>query len=131
MDNLAASLGISKEVQATLDVGSNHDRKCRCKTCHKWWRLMGPQNAEDADQPGYVPNYGPFRPNEFKVINNHYFKDFGDHRSYMSGLPIPVDPDGVCRGIDFVSCQFHAGCSVPYEDCTFTDCDGTPNYKQE
>lgn len=66
-----------------------------------------------------------------REIKNTYFKDFGDHVGYMSGCPIPVDNDGVCRNIRFWRCTFHAGCRVPYENCDFVDCDGTPNYKQE
>lgn len=56
-----------------------------------------------------------------------YFKDFGDGKTYISGLAIPKDADGVCRNIRFVSCDFHVGCSVPYENCELVSCNGTPN----
>lgn len=66
-----------------------------------------------------------------REIKNCYFKDFGDHQAYMSGLSIPVDADGVCRNIKFINCDFHVGCQVPYENCEFVDCDGTPNRWKE
>jgi hypothetical protein len=53
-----------------------------------------------------------------------YFRDQGDGRTYMSGLPIPKDADGVCRNIRFVNRDFDCGCSIPQEDCEFVDCDG-------
>lgn len=59
-DNLAASLGITPEEQISLDAGSNHPFTCRCETCRKWWVLCGPENEDEADEPGYVPKYGPF-----------------------------------------------------------------------
>lgn len=65
-----------------------------------------------------------------REIKNTYFKDFGNHATYMSGRSIPVESDGVCRDIRFVNCDFHAGCSVPYQRCEFVDCSGTPNYNQ-
>lgn len=65
------------------------------------------------------------------LVKDCYFKDVGDHYIYMSGLPIPVDADGICRGYLFVDCQFHAGCWVPYENCEFINCDGTPSYIQK
>lgn len=66
-----------------------------------------------------------------KETRDIYYKDFGDGASYMSGLAIPKDVDGVCRGYHFIKCDFHAGCTVPYENCKFTNCNGTPNYKQK
>lgn len=53
MDKFAKALGISPEVQQTLDTGSNHDYRCKCGVCLQWWVEMGP----DGGEPG---NYGPF-----------------------------------------------------------------------
>jgi hypothetical protein len=66
-----------------------------------------------------------------RTVSDSYFKDYGDGRTYMSGLPIPKDSDGVCRNIRFVRCTFHPGCSIPYENCELVDCDRTPNYWPE
>lgn len=52
-DNLAEALGIDRETQSALDSGSNHDYRCTCDTCLRWWVEMGPDGME----PG---NYGPF-----------------------------------------------------------------------
>lgn len=59
-DQMAASLGIDKPTQEALDVGSEHNFRCRCDVCRQWWVAMGPDNFEDADSPNYVPTYGPF-----------------------------------------------------------------------
>lgn len=67
-----------------------------------------------------------------REIKNCYFKDFNDGAGpYISGLTIPKDADGVCRGYRFIDCDFHAGCSVPYENCEFVGCSGTPNRYNE
>lgn len=65
MDNLAAQLGIPKEKQAALDVGSNHPFTCRCSTCRDWWKLMGPENAPEVEE-GEEPEYGPFTKEEIE-----------------------------------------------------------------
>ena len=61
-----------------------------------------------------------------REISDTYFKDYGDGQTFISGLPIPKDADGVCRKIRFIRCDFHAGCAVPYEDCEFVECHGLP-----
>ncbi len=60
----AQAAGISPEEQAVLDAGSSHHFRCRCETCLQWWKLMGPENAEQIGMPDYVPEYGPFTPEE-------------------------------------------------------------------
>ena len=57
---------------------------------------------------------------------NYYFKDGGDrpHPGFISGLPLPLDDDGVCRNKRFVACDFHPVCShVKFENCEFVDCE--------
>ena len=61
-DKLAATLEISPEERAVLDT--NHPYLCRCDVCRRWWKLMGPENAEDAGMPNYEPRYGPFSARE-------------------------------------------------------------------
>lgn len=56
-DKLAAAMGIPADERAILDAGSNHDGRCRCQTCLRWWVLMGP----DGGVPG---RYGPFNRDE-------------------------------------------------------------------
>lgn len=60
-----------------------------------------------------------------KTIVNHYYKDSGKrpHPGYMSGLPLPLDPDGVCRNHRFERCEFHFECaSAKFENCEFIHC---------
>ena len=47
---LAKALGIDEETKDVLDYGSDHDYKCHCSTCRKWWQNMGPDGIA----------YGPF-----------------------------------------------------------------------
>jgi hypothetical protein len=42
-----------------------------------------------------------------REVKNWYIKDTGDGRSYMSGLSIPKDKDGLTEAINFVNCDFH------------------------
>lgn len=65
-DKPAEQLGIPKDVQDTLDVGSDHPFMCKCETCRQWWIAMGPYNFEDADKPGFIPHYGPFTQGEIE-----------------------------------------------------------------
>ncbi len=58
-----------------------------------------------------------------RVVENHYFKDFGDGRTYISGLPIPRDADGITRNINFTRCDFHPGSVSDFENCQI---DGKP-----
>lgn len=69
---------------------------------------------------------------ELREVRNCYFKDFGDGQTFISGLPIPVEPDGVCRGIRFINCDFHAGCDVPYSvrETEFVNCHGRPCFSE-
>jgi len=60
-DALARALGISPEDQQSLDAGGGHHYTCRCETCRKWWKLMGPA---DADEDGKGTDYGPFTKEE-------------------------------------------------------------------
>lgn len=61
--------------------------------------------------------------NDRRTIKDHYFKDNGSHRAYMSGLPLPVSEDGKVHNIDFVECDFHPFCeAVTFVNCTFTGC---------
>lgn len=65
-------------------------------------------------------------------IINHYFKDDGSHREYMSGLPLPVQEDGKVHDIDFTNCDFHSCCKqVTFVNCTFTDCSGSEDLPKE
>jgi len=63
-----------------------------------------------------------------REIKNHYFKDYGDGMSYMSGLPLPAE-NKVVRDIKFIDCKFN----VAWEEftivnCEFEDCYGSmPN----
>lgn len=61
-----------------------------------------------------------------RTVKDCYFKDYGDGYTFISGLPIPTDEDGVCRDILFVNCDFHPGCNIPHERCSFERCDGRP-----
>lgn len=63
-DRLARLLGISKEDQQVLDAGSAHSFNCRCETCRRWWKKMGPQ---DADENGRGTDYGPFTKEEIEA----------------------------------------------------------------
>ena len=69
MDNLAKQLGIPKDVQDTLDAGSAHPFTCRCDTCRKWWKAMGPQNMDESALPSFVPDYGPFSREEIEGVS--------------------------------------------------------------
>ena len=60
VDQVAVALGITSEEQAVLDT--NHRYGCRCDTCKRWWKLMGP---EDYDENG-KPLYGPFSQEEIE-----------------------------------------------------------------
>lgn len=62
-DKLAAALGIDKDEQAVLDAGSSHRFGCRCRVCLAWWKMMGPQ---DADEEGNGTDYGPFTAEEVR-----------------------------------------------------------------
>lgn len=53
-DKLADALGIDKDTQQILDIGSSHNSSCRCEICRQWWIAMGP----DGD------SYGPFTRDE-------------------------------------------------------------------
>lgn len=53
-NKLAETLGIDKDTQLILDVGSDHSYDCRCEVCRQWWIAMGP----DGD------SYGPFTRDE-------------------------------------------------------------------
>lgn len=55
-----------------------------------------------------------------KTIVNHYYKDSGHGERYMSGLPLPRDPDGVVRNVNFVGCTFHPCCAAKFENCSIT-----------
>ena len=56
-------------------------------------------------------------------VKDTYFKDAGDGRSFMSGLRLPRDSDGVVRNIRFIDCTFHPSCkSASFENCEFQDC---------
>ena len=61
---------------------------------------------------------------ERRTRKNTYYKDYGDGKRFMSGLPLPRDTDGTIRNVDFVDCTFHPGCVGPIENCTFTNCSG-------
>ena len=39
---LAAELGIEPEERDILLTGGDHDYRCRCDVCRKWWKIMGP-----------------------------------------------------------------------------------------
>jgi len=52
LDKIACALGIDKETQSILDIGSAHPPNCLCETCRRWWRHVGPETAEHP--------YGPF-----------------------------------------------------------------------
>lgn len=58
LDEIAAALRIPKVSQEVLDAGSNHPYSCRCETCWRWWKLMGP-----SDDGGY----GPFTEEEIRA----------------------------------------------------------------
>lgn len=65
-----------------------------------------------------------------KIIENHHFRDEGDGRKFMSGLPLPRDPDGIVRNIRFVDCSFHFCCVTDcYENCDFVGCYGSFPFK--
>ena len=68
-DQLAAGLGITPNEQDVLDVGSAHPFTCRCSICREWWIAMGPENADEEDDLGYEPKYGPFTKEE--IEGNH------------------------------------------------------------
>lgn len=53
-----------------------------------------------------------------RVWKDCYVKDFGDGKTYMSGLPLPRDSDGVTRNVDFVNCDFHPASDGVFENCT-------------
>lgn len=58
------------------------------------------------------------------IIKNIYYKDGGEHISYMSGLPLPSDSDNVIRHKTFINCDFHPVCfRNTFEHCTFVNCD--------
>lgn len=67
-----------------------------------------------------------------KTIKNHYFKDDGSHVQFMSGLPLPADPDNVVRNVRFEDCNFHPQCwhrygaTTTYENCEFVNCNHDP-----
>jgi hypothetical protein len=57
---------------------------------------------------------------------NYYFKDAGTRPfvELMSGLPLPLDADGVCRHRTFIRCEFHPCChEVEFINCKFIDCE--------
>lgn len=60
---------------------------------------------------------------------NYYFKDAGDGARFISGLPLPRDPDGVVRNKRFVGCEFHPCCKAKFENCELVDCDWQENKK--
>jgi hypothetical protein len=60
-DALARAMGIDPETQAALDAGSDHAYSCRCETCRRWWKAMGPA---DAGEDGGGADYGPFTKEE-------------------------------------------------------------------
>lgn len=64
-DKLAAALGIPKEEQVVLDVGSNHPYTCKCSVCLEWWLQMGPE--DDGTPEG---SYGPSTKAEIDVPTN-------------------------------------------------------------
>lgn len=44
----------------------------------------------------------------------------------MSGLPLPIDDDGVVRNKHFFQCHFHPDCGgVLFVACDFEKCSGT------
>ena len=48
-----------------------------------------------------------------------YFKE----ATYMSGIGVPADPDGVVRNRHFINCDFHIACrNIPFENCIFERC---------
>ena len=65
-----------------------------------------------------------------REIRDTYFKDFNDGVGYISGLPVPKGEDGICRGIRFIDCSFHAGMrsagAVKFVDCEFINCERAP-----
>jgi hypothetical protein len=44
---------IPQDELEVIDGTSDHDYRCNCNTCLRWWVLMGP----DGGEPG---KYGPF-----------------------------------------------------------------------
>lgn len=59
-------------------------------------------------------------------VKNHYFKDAGQRPfvPMMSGLPLPLDADGVCRNVRFIRCEFHPCCdAVKFVGCEFYGCE--------
>jgi hypothetical protein len=58
LDEIAAALNIPKATQDILDEGSSHPGTCRCETCWRWWKLMGPDEVGD---------FGPFTEEEIRA----------------------------------------------------------------
>lgn len=76
------------------------------------------------DKPIVVTAVEPSLGDNVRTIKDSYFKDDGTGRTYISGLPLPIEKDGVVRGIKFVSCSFHPQCGdVKFHDCQFVNCD--------
>lgn len=49
------------ETVKVLDEGSEHRYSCRCETCRRWWKEVGPEIGSDGE-----PSYGPFTEEEIK-----------------------------------------------------------------
>jgi hypothetical protein len=51
-DKLKQDVGITNE----FIIASNHDYKCKCDLCLRWWLAVGPEYDEDNR-----PTFGPFK----------------------------------------------------------------------
>lgn len=60
-----------------------------------------------------------------RIERRYYKKPMKDQSRMISGLPLPVDEDGVVRDKYFVQCDFHPSCGeVEFENCEFSGCPG-------
>lgn len=67
---------------------------------------------------------------ELKVVKDTYFKQ--STIRLVSGLPLPKDEYGCVSNTHFINCNFHSNCvTVPFINCTFTDCEGAEDLGPE
>jgi hypothetical protein len=81
---------------------------------------MSNKNKPTPNQPDLIREDDP------NTYVEYYFKDAGTRPwvTLLSGLPLPLDADGICRHRTFIRCEFHPVCdAVKFENCTFIDCE--------
>ena len=66
-----------------------------------------------------------------KEYRNYYFKDTPEGVTFMSGIRLPKNADGIVYGYKFSNCTFHPNCgNVKFENCEFVDCSGDEYIKK-